>query len=312
MVIGTQSAHGTSERALLAHYLVLPLAVTLAGSLLGLLLGRALAPFLGLVTDYYSFPAAPVEPTPLVALLSIMTPVTLVMAVNALVIRSALGRPTQELLRPQPAGGPGLPVRLDRLPFVSMFRLRQALRTPGSYLLIAAGTFLCILLLVFGLGMRSSMDTYLTRAEDELLFHDFYTLRFPDLAAVPPGGHEAVAVPLRVVGADGRPGESLTVLGVPSNDFNQESADNATIREFCDAQFGIEFPMAALSHVRGDQAIPLFRWLAAAGGGEPRWNFHKYLVGRDGRTVRGFATRVEPESPEMQGAIEAALARPAA
>ncbi len=104
----------------------------------------------------------------------------------------------------------------------------------------------------------------------------------------------------------------LTVLGVPSNDFNQESADNATIREFCDAQFGIEFPMAALSHVRGDQAIPLFRWLAAAGGGEPRWNFHKYLVGRDGRTVRGFATRVEPESPEMQGAIEAALTRPAA
>ena len=102
------------------------------------------------------------------------------------------------------------------------------------------------------------------------------------------------------------------VIGVPSNDFNQESADNATIREFCDAQFGIEFPMAALSHVRGDQAVPLFRWLATAGGGEPRWNFHKYLVGRDGRTVRGFATRVEPESPEMQGAIEAALARPAA
>ncbi|WP_342372523.1 ABC transporter permease [Propioniciclava soli] len=217
VVIGTQSAHGTSERALLAHYLVLPLAVTLAGSLLGLLLGRALAPFLGLVTDYYSFPAAPVEPTPLVALLSIVTPVTLVTAVNAVVIRAALGRPTQELLRPQPAGGPGLPVRLDRLPFVSMFRLRQALRTPGSYLLIAAGTFLCILLLVFGLGMRSSMDTYLTRAEDELLFHDFYTLRFPDLAAVPPAGHEAVAVPLRVVGADGLPGESLTVLGVPAD-----------------------------------------------------------------------------------------------
>ena len=104
----------------------------------------------------------------------------------------------------------------------------------------------------------------------------------------------------------------LTVLGVPSNDFNQESADNATIREFRDAQFGIEFPMAALSHVRGDQAIPLFRWLAAEGGGEPRWNFHKYLVGRDGRTVQGFATRVEPESPEMIGAVEAALGRPGA
>ncbi|WP_456307076.1 glutathione peroxidase [Neoroseomonas terrae] len=100
----------------------------------------------------------------------------------------------------------------------------------------------------------------------------------------------------------------LTVLGVPSNDFNQESADNATIREFCDAQFGIDFPMAALSHVKGPQAIPLFRWLAAEGGGEPRWNFHKYLVARDGRAVHGFATRVDPEGAEMQRAIEMALA----
>ena len=100
---------------------------------------------------------------------------------------------------------------------------------------------------------------------------------------------------------------SGVVLGVPSNDFNQESADNAAIREFCDGQFGIEFPMAALSHVRGPQAIPLFRWLAARGGGEPRWNFHKYLVARDGRAVRSFATRVEPESAEMLTALEAAL-----
>ena len=104
----------------------------------------------------------------------------------------------------------------------------------------------------------------------------------------------------------------LTVVGVPSNDFNQESADNRRIREFCDAQFGIEFPMAALSHVRGPQAVPLFRWLAAQGGGEPRWNFHKYLVARNGRTVRGFATGVEPESIEMLRAIETALAAPSA
>lgn len=100
----------------------------------------------------------------------------------------------------------------------------------------------------------------------------------------------------------------LVVLGVPSNDFNQESTDNRQVREFCDAQFGIDFPMAALAHVRGPQAIPLFRWLAARGGGEPRWNFHKYLVARDGRAVRGFATRVEPEGIEMLRAIQASLA----
>ena len=103
-------------------------------------------------------------------------------------------------------------------------------------------------------------------------------------------------------------GRGLVVLGVPSNDFNQESADNRQIREFCDAQFGIEFPMAGLSHVRGAQAHPFFRWAAAKAGGEPRWNFHKYLVARDGRGVRGFATRVAPDGIEMTRAIEAALA----
>ena len=100
----------------------------------------------------------------------------------------------------------------------------------------------------------------------------------------------------------------LTVLGVPSNDFNQESTDNRRIREFCDGMFGISFPMAALSHVRGAQALPLYQWLAAQAGGPPRWNFHKYLVARDGLRVRAFATGVEPGAPELLRAVEAGLA----
>lgn len=104
----------------------------------------------------------------------------------------------------------------------------------------------------------------------------------------------------------------LVVLGVPSNDFNQESGNARQIREFCDAQFGIEFPMAGLTRVRGVQAHPFFRWAGVRAGGEPRWNFHKYLVARDGRRVQGFATRIEPESREMIQAIEAALAAPTA
>ncbi len=104
----------------------------------------------------------------------------------------------------------------------------------------------------------------------------------------------------------------LVVLGVPSNDFNQESGNERQIREFCDAQFGIEFPMAGLTRVRGVQAHPFFRWAGARAGGEPRWNFHKFLVARDGRRVQGFATRVEPESRELIQAIEAALAAPTA
>ena len=100
----------------------------------------------------------------------------------------------------------------------------------------------------------------------------------------------------------------LVVLGVPSNDFNQESQDARKIKEFCDAQFGITFPMAALSRVRGPEAHPFYRWAAARAGGEPRWNFHKYLIARDGRQVQGFPARVEPESETMRRALQTALA----
>lgn len=104
----------------------------------------------------------------------------------------------------------------------------------------------------------------------------------------------------------------LVVLGVPSNDFNQESADAGTIKRFCEANYSVEFPMTTPAHVRGAQANPLFAFLAAQGGGPPRWNFHKYLVARDGRAIRGFPTATGPESPALIQAIEAALSAPAA
>lgn len=99
----------------------------------------------------------------------------------------------------------------------------------------------------------------------------------------------------------------LVVFGVPSNDFNQEAGSNEQVREFCDTQFGIDFPMAVISRVKGPEAHPFFRWAAARAGGEPRWNFHKYLVARDGQTVRGFGSRVAPDSTELTRAVEAAL-----
>ena len=108
--------------------------------------------------------------------------------------------------------------------------------------------------------------------------------------------------------ADRFAGQGLVVLGVPSNDFNQESAEAEKVRAFCDTQFGITFPLAAISQVRGAGAVPLFRWLAERGGGPPRWNFHKYLVGRDGMTVQGFVTAVEPESAMLLGAVRTAVA----
>lgn len=102
----------------------------------------------------------------------------------------------------------------------------------------------------------------------------------------------------------------LVVVGVPSNDFGaQEPKSEAEIASFCQGAFGITFPLAAKAVVSGSQAHPFYRWaremLGAASA--PRWNFHKYLVGRDGRLVAGYGSSVEPLSLELIGAVERAL-----
>lgn len=104
--------------------------------------------------------------------------------------------------------------------------------------------------------------------------------------------------------------KGLTVIGVPSGDFReQEYADNAEIREFCESKFGIAFPMTEKSVVTGADAIPLYQW-ARTGLSEqnvPKWNFHKFLIGRDGRLIAGFPSKVAPDSPELVTALENAL-----
>lgn len=102
----------------------------------------------------------------------------------------------------------------------------------------------------------------------------------------------------------------LVVLGVPSNDFRQEQADNAAVKRFCELEFGVEFPLAEISRVTGREAHPFYRW-AAASADPPRWNFHKYLVDRAGKIVGSWGARTTPDSAELTAAIEAALAAPA-
>jgi len=100
----------------------------------------------------------------------------------------------------------------------------------------------------------------------------------------------------------------LVVLGFPSNDFGgQEPGSNQDIAAFCVNQYAIDFPMFAKTSVRGREANPLFAELARATGSEPRWNFHKYLVARDGKRVQSFDTRVAPGDPKLVGAIEKLL-----
>ncbi len=98
----------------------------------------------------------------------------------------------------------------------------------------------------------------------------------------------------------------LKVLGFSSDDFNQEADDEARAAKVCFVNFGVSFDMFAPIHVRGGNAHPLFRELARQAEA-PRWNFHKYLVDRDGKVVASFPSRVEPDAAEVLAAIEGVL-----
>ena len=97
----------------------------------------------------------------------------------------------------------------------------------------------------------------------------------------------------------------LVVLGFPSNDFGgQEPGSNKDIASFCVNQYAVDFPVFAKTELKKN---PLYADLAKASGQAPRWNFHKYLVDREGRNVLSFPTRLEPNDPRLVDAIERLL-----
>jgi len=100
----------------------------------------------------------------------------------------------------------------------------------------------------------------------------------------------------------------LVVLGFPSNDFaGQEPGSEEQIQEFCRSTYGVRFPMFEKTRAARADADPLYRTLAELSGEYPGWNFHKYLLDRNGQLVKSFPTRVEPQSAEIITAIEALL-----
>ncbi|AWH44155.1 glutathione peroxidase [Stenotrophomonas sp. ZAC14A_NAIMI4_1] len=106
--------------------------------------------------------------------------------------------------------------------------------------------------------------------------------------------------------------KGFAVLGFPSNDFKgQEPGDEKQIQDFCTLTYGVKFPMFEKVHVVGAEATPLYQRLTAATGVAPGWNFHKYLVGRDGKVIAQFASKVTPDDPQLKAAIDKALAAPA-
>lgn len=103
--------------------------------------------------------------------------------------------------------------------------------------------------------------------------------------------------------------DGLVVLGFPSNDFmGQEPGTEEEIQDFCRLTYSIKFPMFEKVTVKEGNAHPFFDQLAAAAGTYPTWNFHKYLIGRDGQVIAEFSPRTQPDDDKLVSSIRSALA----
>jgi glutathione peroxidase len=102
--------------------------------------------------------------------------------------------------------------------------------------------------------------------------------------------------------------KGFVVLGFPSNDFGeQEPGKEDQIKEFCRLTYGVEFPMFEKTRVRAYHADPLYRTLGTLANEYPQWNFHKYLIDREGRLVRSFRSELEPENGVIENTIKQLL-----
>ena len=98
----------------------------------------------------------------------------------------------------------------------------------------------------------------------------------------------------------------LIVLGVPSNSFNQEKSDNSAVKEFCEVNFNINFPLTEITDVKGDNAHEIYKWAKANYGKSavPKWNFYKILINKEGKIEDTYASLTSPKSNKITKKIE--------
>ena len=100
----------------------------------------------------------------------------------------------------------------------------------------------------------------------------------------------------------------FVIAGFPANNFGgQEPGTNEEIKQFCNRNYSVKFPMFAKISVKGADKAPLYQYLTDTMGGDVQWNFTKFLVDKNGKVIKRFDSSVEPDSPELVSAIEAAL-----
>lgn len=101
--------------------------------------------------------------------------------------------------------------------------------------------------------------------------------------------------------------KNVVVIGVSSNDFNQELNSKEEVKKFCEVNFGINFPMTDITKVKGKDAHPFYQWVTQTHGSKPKWNFYKILINKDGQVEDTFSSFTKPDSKKFRGAIEKIL-----
>jgi glutathione peroxidase len=102
--------------------------------------------------------------------------------------------------------------------------------------------------------------------------------------------------------------QGFVIVGVPANNFGaQEPGTNEEIKTFCTRKYNVSFPMLAKVSVKGDDITPLYKYLTETKGGDVKWNFTKFLIGKDGQVAERFESPVKPDDPALTAAVESAL-----
>ena len=103
--------------------------------------------------------------------------------------------------------------------------------------------------------------------------------------------------------------DGFVVLGVPSDDFNQELSNDEDVKKFCEIRYGVNFPLTSIQKIKGDSAHPLYKWISGNTSviGQPRWNFHKYLISKEGQILNWFSSMTSPTSEGRLKQVEQAL-----
>ncbi len=102
----------------------------------------------------------------------------------------------------------------------------------------------------------------------------------------------------------------LVVIAIPSNDFNQELSNNSKVKEFCNVSFGLTLPMTEVTSIRGNAAHPFYRWLKREYNFQPKWNFYKVLLDKNGSFRASFNSFTKPNSPSLLKVVDEVLKQP--